>query len=50
MRLVYSTLANDSLQEIVDFLNSKWTKKELSTMRKDIANFEKTSDFKLFKN
>jgi len=42
MKLIYSELALETLQEIVDFLNYKWTNKEIKTLRKDIANFEKT--------
>lgn len=42
MKLIYSDLALITLKEIVDFLNCKWTKKEIKTLRKDISNFEKT--------
>lgn len=42
MKLIYSDLALITLKEIVDFLNYKWTKKEIKTLRKDISNFEKT--------
>lgn len=34
MKLIYSDLALITLKEIVDFLNYKWTKKEIKTLRK----------------
>lgn len=40
MKLVYSELAIQSLEEIVFFLRTKWTRKEIRTLEKDINEFK----------
>lgn len=50
MKILYSDLALDSLQEIVDFLHQNWTEKEIEVLRKDISDFEikVQENYKLF--
>ena len=40
MKLIYSELAIQSLEEIVSFLMTRWTKKEIRTLEKDINKFK----------
>lgn len=39
MKVIFSDLAVETLQEIVDFLKAKWTDKEISVLENDIELF-----------
>lgn len=42
MKITVSLTARISLEEIIDFLKSRWTKKEINTLKNDIKKFRKT--------
>ena len=42
MKVIYSKDALESLREIVDFLDYRWTQKELNTFRKDLEKLVET--------
>ena len=39
MKIIFSNTAIESLKEIVDFLNERWTQKELKLFNKDLEKF-----------
>lgn len=50
MKIFFSELAIESLQEIINFLSEKWTNKEISVMRNDIEVFQQKvlENFKIY--
>ncbi|WP_336733790.1 hypothetical protein [Chryseobacterium sp. VD8] len=42
MKITISETARISLSEIIDFLNSKWTAKEIAVLENDIKKFRQT--------
>ncbi|WP_312076499.1 hypothetical protein [Chryseobacterium sp.] len=47
MRVELSQTAKNSLEEIIFFLKTKWTQKELDHFRNDIKKFKKTIEEKI---
>ena len=39
MKIIFSNTAIESLKEIIDFLNERWTQKELKLFNKDLEKF-----------
>jgi len=42
MKILISETAKNSLEEIVDFLKTNWTVKEVTILKNDIKNFRQT--------
>lgn len=42
MKIIYSETALKTLSEIIDFLEHKWTSKEIDKLKNDIFKFEQT--------
>jgi plasmid stabilization system protein ParE len=42
MKILISETAKNSLKEIVDFLKTNWTVKEIAVLKNDIKNFRQT--------
>ncbi|MBP7498632.1 MAG: hypothetical protein KA796_02055 [Chryseobacterium sp.] len=47
MKIIFSKDALKSLQEITDFLNYRWSEKELKSFRKDLEKFKQSLNDKI---
>ncbi|TDX87218.1 hypothetical protein [Epilithonimonas xixisoli] len=47
MKIIFSKDALKSLQEITDFLNYRWSEKELKSFRKDLQKFKQSLNDKI---
>jgi hypothetical protein len=47
MRIIFSRDAIKSLQEITDFLNYRWSQKELKFFKNDLKKFKQTLNDKI---
>ena len=50
MKITISSTARISLEEIIDFLKRRWTKKEINTLKNDIKKFRKIINDGIVKN
>lgn len=50
MKITISETARISLEEIVDFLQMHWTKKEIAVLKSDIKKFRQTINDKIIKH
>lgn len=47
MKIIFAPSAIASLQEIVEFLEEKWTAKEFSTLENDLIKFKESLELKI---